>query len=564
MSTKEGKKVKLSTFILALILIALVCGLLVILIYTGVIGNKKAEPEVAKLDKVEEEIVLAENEYKLLNNNFSKFDLSFLKLENEKKNKIYSPLSIKYALKMLEEGTSGEAKAQLDSIASDYAITPYTTNSKMAFANALFIRDTFKDEIKDEYKNTLKTKYNAEIQTDSFSNAKTINNWVNKNTLGLIPDIFEDNDVSNFDFALINALGIDMEWQHKFLKYWYEDDDNITSDVSYQHENIGWGVFEQLQTLKFDKTQDVSSMKVIATLNNYDIVKELGEDKIKETVKNAFIEWVNSDQFQYEKDNDTIQKLFENDYSNSGIDKAFEKYWAEGFFPEYGKSSYLDEIKTNVGRVDYTTDFSLYVDDDVKVFAKDLEKVNGTTLQYVGIMPINEDLDKFIENTSEEDILSLINNLKKLKLENFNDGVLTKITGFIPKFTFDYELDLQKDLNKIGITNIFESGKANLTKLTDNKDAFISKIKHKANIEFTEDGIKAAATTGAGGAGAGDLFDYIFEIPVEEIDITFDKPYMFLIRDKETGETWFVGTVYNPLDAKDETGPLSGKDPYGL
>ena len=152
MSTKEGKKVKLSTFILALILIALVCGLLILLIYTGVIGNKKAEPEVAKLDKVEEKVVLAENEYKLVNNNFSKFDLSFLKLENGKENKIYSPLSIKYALKMLEEGTTGEAKEQLDSIASNYAITPYTTNKKMAFANALFIRDTFKDEIKDEYK----------------------------------------------------------------------------------------------------------------------------------------------------------------------------------------------------------------------------------------------------------------------------------------------------------------------------------------------------------------------------------------------------------------------------
>ena len=37
------------------------------------------------------------NEYALTDNNFSKFDLSFLKFENEKENKIYSPLSIKYA-----------------------------------------------------------------------------------------------------------------------------------------------------------------------------------------------------------------------------------------------------------------------------------------------------------------------------------------------------------------------------------------------------------------------------------------------------------------------------------
>ena len=34
---------------------------------------------------------------------------------------------------------------------------------------------------------------------------------------------------------------------------------------------------------------------------------------------------------------------------------------------------------------------------------------------------------------------------------------------------------------------------------------------------------------------------------IEKIDLTFDKPYMFLIRDKETNEMWFVGTVYEPL-----------------
>ena len=43
------------------------------------------------------------NEYAIKDNNFSKFDFAFLKFENEKENKIYSPLSIKYAFKMLEE-----------------------------------------------------------------------------------------------------------------------------------------------------------------------------------------------------------------------------------------------------------------------------------------------------------------------------------------------------------------------------------------------------------------------------------------------------------------------------
>ena len=39
---------------------------------------------------------------------------------------------------------------------------------------------------------------------------------------------------------------------------------------------------------------------------------------------------------------------------------------------------------------------------------------------------------------------------------------------------------------------------------------------------------------------------------VIDVDLTFDKPYMYLIRDVETGEIWFAGTVYEPLDIEDE------------
>ena len=42
------------------------------------------------------------------------------------------------------------------------------------------------------------------------------------------------------------------------------------------------------------------------------------------------------------------------------------------------------------------------------------------------------------------------------------------------------------------------------------------------------------------------------DIPIEKIDLTFDKPYMFIIRDKESGEVWFAGTVYEPLSIEEE------------
>ena len=86
-----------------------------------------------------------------------------------------------------------------------------------------------------------------------------------------------------------------------------------------------------------------------------------------------------------------------------------------------------------------------------------------------------------------------------------------------------------------------------MSNLTKQKASYIDKAVHKANIEFSNQGIKASAATALGGLGATSCgYDYLYDIPVETIDLTFDKPYLFLIRDKDTGEVWFSGKVYQP------------------
>ena len=139
--------------------------------------------------------------------------------------------------------------------------------------------------------------------------------------------------------------------------------------------------------------------------------------------------------------------------------------------------------------------------------------------------------------------------LKDIELDSFKDGVVTRIHGSIPFFKYDYELDLMKDLESLGVESVFDINKADLSKMLDDEKQFIGEASHKATIEFTNDGIKAAAVTamgGMGGAGCFIDFDHEYPVPVEEIDLTFDKPYMYIIRDKETGEVWFTGSVYEP------------------
>ena len=70
--------------------------------------------------------------YRISDNAINDFDLQFLKLENENKNKIYSPLSIKYALEMLGEGANGNTKKQITDIKGSKSHAANKANDQFA------------------------------------------------------------------------------------------------------------------------------------------------------------------------------------------------------------------------------------------------------------------------------------------------------------------------------------------------------------------------------------------------------------------------------------------------
>ncbi len=503
--------------------IIIITTIIVLLISISIILFVKFNKE----KKYDDPIIKEKAVYSIKSNSLEPFDLYFLQLENKKENKIYSPLSIKYALSMLAEGSEGESKKQILDIIYDYKTNKFENNKNISLANALFIKEIYKDKINNNYKTTLIDKYNAEVIIDSFMSPVNINSWVNNKTLGLINNLFDD--ISEENLILINALAIDMEWEDKFIHAY----PNVPVSVNYKHEKFSWFGPDEVTEKEFNDIEEkISGMEIIASVNKYDIVNVLGENKIRKTVKEELIKYLN-------ENNLTIRNVYNED--NKTDEELFELYL----------DNYIEEINSNYKKIDASTDFSFYTDENIKVFAKSLKEYNGKQLEYIGIMPLNKNLDEYVKNITAQDINNLLGQLKKIELNNFKDGVVTKITGFIPKFKFDYELDLMNDLKTLGIKNVFEIGKANLKNITSD-ELYINKISHKSNIEFTQDGLKAAAITYAGGKGAGEIFNYYFEVPVEEIDLTFDKPYMFIIRDKKTQEVWFTGTVYNPLLYKED------------
>ena len=530
MEDKKEIRFSLSTFLLTLLIIAILSALVTATVIIGFGSNSSdTSKDISAANKVLEDTVVEKTETpvekteKVSDENIYSMDFNFLKAKNEEENKIYSPLSIRYALNMLKDGSKGTTKDQITNLITDRALTKYNSNANLSLANALFVRDTYENSISKDYIKLLNDNYNAETIADSFESSENVNAFVAKKTLNLLPNLLPDGPVTN-DFLLINALAIDLEWVEKFVHM-----DGYYS--FYPHTNFSWGTSSNVVKYeKFNNTDlTVSGMDIGASVFKYKAVDDYGEQNIRDTVSKAFVDWKNSDQY----------------YGDS-------EYEDKDFLPKF-LDKYIDDLNNYYGSIEKSTEFEFFVNDDVKVFAKKLKESDNTNLQYVGIMPINESLTSYIEKVDDAKVNELISNLKSFeRFEDFEEGYITRVKGFIPKFSFDYELDLKEQLNALGVTDIFDVEKADISGIVEAEGAYISDAIHKANIEFTQDGIKAAAVTEFGGLGAGDPFDYYLEMKVNEIDLTFDKPYMFIVRDVKTGEVWFTGTVYEPLNIEDE------------
>ncbi|NXI79741.1 ILEU inhibitor, partial [Rhipidura dahli] len=106
----------------------------------------------------------------------------------------------------------------------------------------------------------------------------------------------------------------------------------------------------------------------------------------------------------------------------------------------------------------------------------------------------------------------------------------------LPKFKLEESYDLESDLAAMGLLDLFDSGKADLSGMSGARDLFLSKVIHKAFVEVNEEGTEAAAAT----AGIAMLCMVIEE------DFNADHPFFFLIRHNPTQSILFLGRYASP------------------
>ena len=107
----------------------------------------------------------------------------------------------------------------------------------------------------------------------------------------------------------------------------------------------------------------------------------------------------------------------------------------------------------------------------------------------------------------------------------------------MPKFEFESGFGLKETLAAMGMPVAF-SADADFSGMTGNRDLFIADVIHKAFVSVDEAGTEAAAATAVVMA-----LTAAPEVPVE---VTVDRPFIFLIRDIETDTILFVGRIAEP------------------
>lgn len=114
----------------------------------------------------------------------------------------------------------------------------------------------------------------------------------------------------------------------------------------------------------------------------------------------------------------------------------------------------------------------------------------------------------------------------------------------LPKFEFESQFRLRETLKSMGMSDAFDSTASDFSGMDgrsclagDPKCLYIREVLHKAFVSVDEAGTEAAAATA--------VVMQAESAPPSPVSVTVDRPFIFLIRDRETGALLFVGRVTN-------------------
>lgn len=142
----------------------------------------------------------------------------------------------------------------------------------------------------------------------------------------------------------------------------------------------------------------------------------------------------------------------------------------------------------------------------------------------------------------EKTCQDIVNAMSDENWTNWNNSMVKQnIKVFLPKFKFEFFRKINDELATLGMSSMFGSS-ADLTGINKIDDIYVSRVLHKTFVEVNEEGTEAAAVTAVEIAEKA-----VFDGP--EI-FRADKPFIFVIKEKDTNTLMFMGILNNPQKEK--------------
>lgn len=125
-----------------------------------------------------------------------------------------------------------------------------------------------------------------------------------------------------------------------------------------------------------------------------------------------------------------------------------------------------------------------------------------------------------------------------------DDFRVTEVSLVMPKYRMALESRLNNPLQAMGMADAFSPSAARFGALLPaeylaRQNAYVGEAKQKVFIEVNEEGTEAAAVTG--------IEVRTTSVPAPPVAFVVDRPFLFAIRDDQTGALLFIGQVNDPV-----------------
>lgn len=227
-----------------------------------------------------------------------------------------------------------------------------------------------------------------------------------------------------------------------------------------------------------------------------------------------------------------IEELPQNAVSVQMNALYFKGIWATEFKKEDTMDKdfhFADGSTRALPTMHQTTSLSYYADNEIRIV--DLPYGNGafSMLLFCPADPTSTTIDAVLDGLTKE------------KWDQWIDGLQRRPVALsLPRFKMEYEKDLVAAFKAMGTRQVFQLEEANLSRLSPEPMA-LGVLKQKTFIEVDEKGTEAAAVTVS--------IDFTTAVGPGQtpLDLSFDHPFGFVIKEKSTNILLFAGKVGEPI-----------------